>query len=237
MSQGELRTLTFTLTDRTSARQTPRIPTRGEAAPDRPSPGPRACAEASDTKGKGHPLLTRQAHRQAWPCHRTGGGRESSSLLPAARPPLPSLPGSLTANCCCLSTRTPHPRPPPQAPFSEASSHMGSCPPNHSTGQGAQQFSVLLGDTPGGPWGHPSSVGSKLCDGCCQVSTPAPLGHRPASRGQLSPGCPLKAPGASWLPRRCHRRPGRRATAPGKPTARHSRGTACWLCPQEEPAP
>lgn len=109
VSQGELRTLTFTLTDRTSARQTPRIPTRGEAAPDRPSPGPRACAEASDTKGKGHPLLTRQAHRQAWPCHRTGGGRESSSLLPAARPPLPSLPGSLTANCCCLSTRTPPP--------------------------------------------------------------------------------------------------------------------------------
>lgn len=109
VSQGELRTLTFTLTVRTSARQTPHIPTRGEAALDRPSPGPRACAEASDTKGKGHPLLTRQAHRQAWPCHRTGGSRESSSLLPAARPPLPSLPGSLTANCCCLSTRTPPP--------------------------------------------------------------------------------------------------------------------------------
>lgn len=109
VSQGELRTLTFTLTVRTSARQTPHIPTRGEAALDRPSPGPRACAEASDAKGKGHPLLTRQAHRQAWPCHRTGGGRESSSLLPAARPPLPSLPGSLTANCCCLSTRTPPP--------------------------------------------------------------------------------------------------------------------------------
>lgn len=109
VSQGELRTLTFTLTVRTSARQTPHIPTRGEAALDRPSPGLRACAEASDTKGKGHPLLTRQAHRQAWPCHRTGGGRESSSLLPAARPPLPSLPGSLTANCCCLSTRTPPP--------------------------------------------------------------------------------------------------------------------------------
>lgn len=117
VSQGELRTLTFTLTVRTSARQTPHIPTRGEAALDQPSPGLRACAEASDTKGKGHPLLTRQAHRQAWPCHRTGGGRESSSLLPAARPPLPSLPGSLTANCCCLSTRTPHPRPPTSGSF------------------------------------------------------------------------------------------------------------------------
>lgn len=189
---------------------------KGQRPPTPHSPGPQTGLALSQDRW-------RQGEQQPPPCSMASTAQPAREpdrklLLPEHKdPPTPNLR--------------------PQAPFSEASSHMGSCPPNHSTGQGAQQFSVLLGDTPGGPWGHPSSVGSKLCDGCCQVSTPAPLGHRPASRGQLSPGCPLKAPGASWLPRRCHRRPGRRATAPGKPTARHSRGTACWLCPQEEPVP
>ena len=120
VSQGELRTLTFTLTVRTSARQTPHIPTRGEAALDRPSPGPRACAEASDTKGKGHPLLTRQAHRQAWPCHRWQQGEQqpppcstASTAQPAREPDRKLLlpehkdPPPLTSDLRLLSQKLP----------------------------------------------------------------------------------------------------------------------------------
>lgn len=45
-----------------------------------------------------------------------------------------------------------------------------------------------------------------------------------APGGQLSPGCSLKARGASWPPRRHRWRPGHRATEPGKQTQHYTRG-------------
>lgn len=132
------------------------------------------------------------------------------------------LPRSLTANCCCLSRTDP----PWTSDFTNVPQMLLAVQGVANQTIQTWQPLVLLSRTPRELWGPPSSVGTELCNLCYQIPHLLPWSAGQAPEGQLSPGCPLKAQGASWLPRRRRWRSGHRATAPGMPTQHHT-----WRCP------